>query len=204
MIGNNTSRSGTVSNSRVSIINHGLVIKCSSGSHFLEQRHVWRVILQRTQHDGPQKNRAYGGTGILRIKRGVLVWCYKHKKRAQLKGNIYIKDCLMTINIITTKARIVIHYWSVNNTTFGESSTKDTDFNNKCEEMCQFFKKRGYPDSAVTTGKHHAQEIDRETALQTSHNEETIHPYVPSTKPCNKKYYSKSSTMIPKLNTYFL
>ena len=28
----------------------------------------------------------------------------------------------------------------------------DTDFNNKCEEMCQLFKKRGYPDSAVTTG----------------------------------------------------
>ena len=39
--------------------------------------------------------------------------------------------------------------------------------------MCQFFKKRGYPDSAVTTGKHHAQEIDQETALQTSQNEET-------------------------------
>ena len=39
--------------------------------------------------------------------------------------------------------------------------------------MCQFFKKRGYPDSAVTTGKHRAQEIDRETALQTSQNEET-------------------------------
>ena len=49
----------------------------------------------------------------------------------------------------------------------------DADFNNKCEEMCQFFKKRGYPDSAVTTGKHRAQEIDRETALQTSQNEET-------------------------------
>ena len=38
--------------------------------------------------------------------------------------------------------------------------------------MRQFFKKRGYPDSAVTTGKHCAQEIDRETALQTSQNEE--------------------------------
>ena len=49
----------------------------------------------------------------------------------------------------------------------------DTDFNNKCEEMCQFFKKRGYTDSAVTTGKHRAQEIDRETILQTSQNEET-------------------------------
>ena len=31
----------------------------------------------------------------------------------------------------------------------------------------------GYPDSAVTTGKNRAQEIDRETALQTSQNEET-------------------------------
>ena len=39
--------------------------------------------------------------------------------------------------------------------------------------MSQFFKKRGYPDSAVTTGKHRAQEIDRENALQTSQKEET-------------------------------
>ena len=39
--------------------------------------------------------------------------------------------------------------------------------------MCQFFKKRGYLDSAVTTGKHRAQEIDRGTALKTSQNEET-------------------------------
>ena len=41
------------------------------------------------------------------------------------------------------------------------------------EEMSQFFKKRGYPDSAVTTGKHYAQAIDRETAPQTSQDEET-------------------------------
>ena len=43
----------------------------------------------------------------------------------------------------------------------------DVDFINKCEEICQFFEKRGYRDSAVTTGKHRAQDIDRETALQT-------------------------------------
>ena len=49
--------------------------------------------------------------------------------------------------------------------------SEDSDFN-KCKEMCHFFKKRGYPDSSVTTGKHCAQEIDRETALQTSQNEE--------------------------------
>ncbi|KAK2552770.1 hypothetical protein P5673_025925 [Acropora cervicornis] len=54
-----------------------------------------------------------------------------------------------------------------------DNRSDDTDFNNKCEEMCQFFKKRGYPDSAVTTGKHRAQEIDRETALQTSQDKET-------------------------------
>ena len=35
------------------------------------------------------------------------------------------------------------------------------------------FQKMRHPDSAVTTGKHRAQEIDRETALQTSQNEET-------------------------------
>ena len=35
------------------------------------------------------------------------------------------------------------------------------------------FKKLGYPDSAIPTGKDRAQEIDRETALQTSQNEET-------------------------------
>ena len=33
--------------------------------------------------------------------------------------------------------------------------------------MCQFFKKRSYPDYAITTGKHRTQEIDRENALQT-------------------------------------
>ena len=51
--------------------------------------------------------------------------------------------------------------------------SNDSDFNNKCEELCQFFKKRDYPDSTVTTGKHRAQEIDRDTTLQSSQNEET-------------------------------
>ena len=40
--------------------------------------------------------------------------------------------------------------------------------------MCQFKKKkRGYPDSAEISGNYRAQEIDRETAQQTSQNEET-------------------------------
>ena len=87
----------------------------------------------------------------------------------------------------------------------------DTDFNNKCEEMCQFFKKRDCPDSAVTTGKHRAQEIDRETALQTSQNEETdripftltYHPQNLAIKNVTLYKTSKFSAMIPKLNTFF-
>ena len=39
--------------------------------------------------------------------------------------------------------------------------------------MCHFFEKHGYPHSAVTTGKHRTQEIDQETTLLTSQNEET-------------------------------
>ena len=75
--------------------------------------------------------------------------------------------------------------------------------------MCQFFKKRGYPDCAVTTGKHRAQEIDRETALQTSQNEETDRiPFTLTYHPQNlaiKNVILKNfSAMIPKLNTYFL
>ena len=47
--------------------------------------------------------------------------------------------------------------------------------------MCQFFQKRDYPDSTVTTGKHRAQEIDQETALQTSQNKETDRiPFTPT------------------------
>ena len=74
--------------------------------------------------------------------------------------------------------------------------------------MCQCFKKRGYPDSAVTTGKHGAQEIDRKTALQTSQNQETNSiPFtltyhaqnVAVTMPFSKT--SKFFAMIPKLNT---
>ena len=53
-----------------------------------------------------------------------------------------------------------------------------------------FFKNRAYPDFAVTTGKHRAQEFDRETALQTSQNEDidripitlTYHPQKLSNK----------------------
>ena len=37
--------------------------------------------------------------------------------------------------------------------------------------MCQFFEKRGYPTSVVETGHHRAQQIDRQSTLQTSQKE---------------------------------
>ena len=51
--------------------------------------------------------------------------------------------------------------------------------------MRHFFKKRGYPDSVVNTDQHRAQQIDRQSALQTSQKENneripftlTYHPH---------------------------
>ena len=56
--------------------------------------------------------------------------------------------------------------------------------------MCEFFDKRGYPASVVQTGHHHAQQIDRQSALQTSQKESnyripftlTFHPHNHSVK----------------------
>jgi len=61
----------------------------------------------------------------------------------------------------------------------------DSDFSNKSEEMRHFFKKRGYPYSVVNTAQHRAQQIDRQSALQTSQKEKneripftlTYHPH---------------------------
>ena len=61
----------------------------------------------------------------------------------------------------------------------------DSDFSNKSEEMCHFFKNRGCPDSVVNTAQHRAQQIDRQSALQTSQKEKneripftlTYHPH---------------------------
>ena len=72
----------------------------------------------------------------------------------------------------------------------------DSDFNNKCKEISQFFKKRCSTDSAVTTGKHRAQEIDRETALQTSQNEKANR--VPFTPPSNQKCNSQKLRNSPQ------
>ena len=49
--------------------------------------------------------------------------------------------------------------------------------------MHQFFKKSGYPDSAITTGKQGAREIHRETAPHTSQNEQANR--IPFTLTCH-------------------
>jgi len=47
--------------------------------------------------------------------------------------------------------------------------------------MRHFFKKRGYPDSVVNMAQHRVQQIDRQSALQTSQKEKeftlTYHPH---------------------------
>ena len=63
--------------------------------------------------------------------------------------------------------------------------SKDSDFSFKSEEMCKFFDKRGYPTSVVEAGHHRSQQIDRQSALQTSQKENsnrmpftlTFHPH---------------------------
>ena len=45
------------------------------------------------------------------------------------------------------------------------------DFSNKSQEMCHFFEKRGYPSSVIQAAHHRAQQIDRQSALQTSQKE---------------------------------
>ena len=61
----------------------------------------------------------------------------------------------------------------------------DSDFSSKSEEMCQFFEKRGYPVSVVKAGHRRAQQLDRQSSLQTSQKDKndripftlTFHPH---------------------------
>ena len=48
---------------------------------------------------------------------------------------------------------------------------QDSDFSLKSEEMCHFLDKRGYPASVVPAGHHRAQQIDPQSAPQTSQKE---------------------------------
>ena len=47
-------------------------------------------------------------------------------------------------------------------------SSDDSDFSGKSEAKCQLFDKLGYPVSGVQAGHHRAQQIDRQSALQTA------------------------------------
>ena len=49
----------------------------------------------------------------------------------------------------------------------------DSNFSENSEATRQFFDKRGYPVSVVQAGHHRAQQIDRQSALQTAEKENT-------------------------------
>ena len=54
--------------------------------------------------------------------------------------------------------------------------SKDSDFNSKCDEMSNFFSERGYPDSILSKALNRVQNVNRESALESSasDNEERI------------------------------
>ena len=65
----------------------------------------------------------------------------------------------------------------------------DTDFNNKCEEMYQFFKKRGY--HRQTPGPRNRPRDRTSNFTEQRNRQNSIHPYLPSTKSCYQKCHSK-------------
>ena len=62
----------------------------------------------------------------------------------------------------------------------------DSNFSEKSEVMCQIFDKRGYPVSVVQAGHHHAQQIDRQSELQTAEedNTDSIYSHISPSQPC--------------------
>ena len=72
--------------------------------------------------------------------------------------------------------------------------------------LCQFFEKRGYPVSVVKASHHHAQQFDRQSALQTSQKDKndripftlTFHPHNHAVKSIILNNF-KISKMIPRL-----
>ena len=88
----------------------------------------------------------------------------------------------------------------------------DSDFNNKCEEMCRFLKKRGYPVTPLSPQANIAPKKSTEKPHHKRHRTKkptefhlpspTIHKTLQSKMSLSKT--SKFSAMIPKLNTYFL
>ena len=59
--------------------------------------------------------------------------------------------------------------------------------------MCDFFDKRGYPASVVQAGHHRAQQIDRQSLLQTSQKKILIEFLSPSQPPSKIYHFKKLS-----------
>ena len=71
-------------------------------------------------------------------------------------------------------------------------------FRRGCEdEMCDFFDKCGYPASVVQAGHHRAQQIDRQSALQTSQNENNDR--IPFTLTFDPHNHAEKSIILKKL-----
>ena len=68
--------------------------------------------------------------------------------------------------------------------------------------MCGFFDKRGYPANVVQAGHHGAQQIDRQSALQTSQEDRynSIHSFVHS----DAKHYRIYLLSTPRKHNYFM
>ena len=63
--------------------------------------------------------------------------------------------------------------------------------------MCQFFDNRGYPASVVQAGHHRAQQIDRQSALQTTKKENTDR--IPFTLTFHPHNYAVKCIILKKL-----
>ena len=59
--------------------------------------------------------------------------------------------------------------------------------------MCDFIDKRGYPASVVQAGHHCAQQIDRQSALQTSQKENNDRIHVSPSEPRSEIHHSEKN-----------
>ena len=94
------------------------------------------------------------------------------------KATVYAPVCTTNPQIPTVICCIHLHIHHMSRILFLILSFLDfvafvvkTDFSLKSEEMCELFDKRGYPASVVEAGHHRPQQIDRQSALQTSQKE---------------------------------
>ena len=73
----------------------------------------------------------------------------------------------------------------------------DTDFSEKAEEMCQFFKTRGYPDPVINNSKHNAQLVHPQSAPLSSHSHSHFTHITFQSKTSSKNILSYFSTIPP-------